>query len=120
MTNRKTLPSRRITETHKVKVGNRSVFVCFGYYKDGTVGEVFIDTAKAGTEMKELISAVGKLASLALQLGATPAVIAGILNDASENTIPNVLAKMIVEECIHPDHRNQENHQIDVTMEPVP
>lgn len=111
MLNRRQLPNKRRTETHKVKLGRNSVFVSIGYYDDDTAGEVFIDTAKAGTQMKELMEAVGKLVSLALQLGAGPDTIAGILEGATPGTIPQIVARLIEDEYIHPDNRGEERHQ---------
>lgn len=68
---RDVLPQRRRAETFNMTFGGQNgVFVVtIGFYDDGRVGEVFIDGAKAGTEMADITRDGAVLLSLALQHG---------------------------------------------------
>lgn len=73
---RRSLPDRRSCETREVDVGGRPYTVTVGLYEDGTVGEVFIGGAKVGSEMDAVLQDSGILASIALQHGTPPEVLA--------------------------------------------
>jgi hypothetical protein len=68
---RDVLPQRRPCDTFGMQFGkqNNEFMVTVGYYKDGRVGEVFIDGAKAGSEMADITRDGAVLLSLALQHG---------------------------------------------------
>lgn len=99
---RSLLPTKRRLVTHGKRVKGMKVHVSIGFYPDGRVGEVFIDTAKAGTEMKELMSGLGKLISLALQHNVSPLDIAHILSDSHPDTVNQYVAELLRDE--HKNH----------------
>ena len=66
---REELPARRRSETFKLNVEGQKWFVTVAYYNDGRIGEVFIDTAKSGTVMREMMQAFAMSLSRALQWG---------------------------------------------------
>jgi hypothetical protein len=71
MTIRRALPQRRAAETFELRHGNQNtVFaVTVGYFPDGSIGEVFIGGAKAGSEVEAVARDGAVLLSLALQFG---------------------------------------------------
>ena len=71
---RKLLPNRRFAVTFKFEHlsqdgGVHKFHVTVGFYPDGTPGEIFINTHKAGGEYNTLISDTAVAISLALQYG---------------------------------------------------
>ena len=51
---RRTLPQRRAAETFTVVCRNQPVTITAGFYDDGTLGEVFITTAKSGADLQNI------------------------------------------------------------------
>lgn len=94
---REYLPPRRRSDTQKVVVNGRSVFVGFGYYPDGRLGEIFISTAKDGTELQGVAHAFAMLASLALQYGCPPSELADALRGYPATEIPHHVGKLLEE-----------------------
>jgi ribonucleoside-diphosphate reductase alpha chain len=92
---RELLPVRRSHETTKVKHGKRSVFVAVGRYPDGRPGEVFIDTAKEGTELCSLMDAFAMMVSLALQHGCPVDLVVKALKDFEPGQIPRTVADIL-------------------------
>jgi hypothetical protein len=68
---RKPLPQRRASETFELRHGNhRGTFqVTIGYYPDGSIGEVFVSGAKAGSEVEAVARDSAVLLSIAVQFG---------------------------------------------------
>lgn len=66
---RKQLPSKRRGYTYKAKVGGQQIFVRTGEYKDGTLGEIFVDMAKEGATMRSLMNSFAIAVSVGLQYG---------------------------------------------------
>lgn len=68
---RELLPPRRKSETHKIRIkGIRSaLFVNIGFYPDGRVGEIFLDTDREGAGTRDIFHAFALIVSLALQHG---------------------------------------------------
>lgn len=66
---RKRLPERRKKYTQKFKIGGHTFYFTVGMYADGTPGEIFIDTSKAGAAFRSLAESVAIMASLGLQYG---------------------------------------------------
>jgi hypothetical protein len=95
VTTRERLPNRRVTTTHKVKIGRRSHFVSVGHYPDGRPGEVFVDTAKAGSEARALMHSLGMMISLALQHGCPVEEITDALSDFRDDEFPAQLAALL-------------------------
>jgi len=74
------LPNRR---SHQVAVVDHNGFrlvVGIGRFEDGKLGEVFINTHKAGTAIDTLLKDSAILLSVALQYGADPASIRSALS----------------------------------------
>jgi hypothetical protein len=72
MTQRRILPQRRRCETFEIAFGglNRSHTVTAGYYDDGSLGEVFINSGRSGEPVEAIARDGAVVLSLALQYGA--------------------------------------------------
>ncbi len=66
---RKQLPAKRKGFTYKGKVGGQPVFLRTGEYRDGTLGEIFIDIAKEGATVRSLMNCFAISISIGLQHG---------------------------------------------------
>ena len=73
---RECLPMRRRAYTQKVRIGDTNrgikpqvVFLACGLYEDGTLGEIFIDSAKQGAALRVWMAQTAMLFSIALQHG---------------------------------------------------
>lgn len=74
------LPARRLVESYALELGGTTrVHVSIGRYPDGRLGEIFVDLHKEGAPLRSAMTAVARLASLALQCGAPVAEVAGML-----------------------------------------
>lgn len=69
MSERRTLPDRRSSWTHRANVGGQTVYLSVGEYADGTPGEIWIEASKAGSFVRGVLGALGRTASVALQCG---------------------------------------------------
>lgn len=76
---REKLPDRRKNWTVKARVGGHSVNLCFGYYADGRLGEIWIDEARVGSYVKGIVGALARMASISLQCGASVEEVASAL-----------------------------------------
>lgn len=72
---RRILPQRRRAETFAIVCRNQPVTITAGFYPDGTVGEVFIDTGKSGADLAHVARDAAVVISLALQHGTPLAAI---------------------------------------------
>jgi ribonucleoside-diphosphate reductase alpha chain len=66
---RKSMPPRRSTWTCKVRISGNSYYASFGEYEDGTLGEVWLDASREGTLMRNILAALARMVSFALQCG---------------------------------------------------
>jgi ribonucleoside-diphosphate reductase alpha chain len=66
---RQKLPDRRRGYTQKARVGNNKVYLRTGEYKDGTLGEIFIDMHKEGAAFRAMMNNFAIAVSLGLQHG---------------------------------------------------
>jgi len=66
---RRTLPQRRASETFDLRFWNQSFIVSVGFYPDGVIGEVFIDSRKTGQDVQSTARDAAVVLSLALQHG---------------------------------------------------
>ena len=71
MTNsdRKTLPNRRRGFTQKARIGGHKIYLHTGEYKDGSLGEIFLDMNKEGATLGGLMNCFAIAVSLGLQHG---------------------------------------------------
>lgn len=79
MPERECLPERRASWTQRVKIGPQTVYLSFGEYADGRLGEVWVEAAKAGSHLRGTLGALARLASVALQHGVPVAAVAEAL-----------------------------------------
>jgi hypothetical protein len=66
---RKRLPAKRKVTRIKSKIGGMRIYVDMGEYPDGTLGEVFVTTAKAGSVMRGMLDSWSRMLSVGLQYG---------------------------------------------------
>ncbi len=66
---RKKLPHKRKGFTQKAKIGQQTVFVRTGEYRDGTLGEIFIDMHKEGASFRSMLNCFAISVSIGLQYG---------------------------------------------------
>jgi hypothetical protein len=66
---RRILPQRRRAETFTVVHWNQPFVVTVGFFDDGALGEVFVDSRKTGDDVKAIARDAAVLLSLALQHG---------------------------------------------------
>jgi hypothetical protein len=66
---RRTLPDRRRSTRWHVHINGSSLFVTLGYYPEGDVGEVFLDTARYGAALRTWVEDSARLLSVGLQHG---------------------------------------------------
>ena len=66
---RRTLPHRRAGYTQKAVIGGHKVYLRTGQYKDGSLGEIFIDMHKEGAAYRSLMNCFAIAISLGLQHG---------------------------------------------------
>jgi len=69
MPKRQRLTKRRYGFTQEVTVGGHKLYLRTGEYKDGALGEIFIDMHKEGALMRSLLNSFAIAVSLALQHG---------------------------------------------------
>ncbi len=66
---RRPLPLRRKGYTQKASVGGHKVYLRTGEYRDGTLGEIFIDMHKEGAAFRSLMNNFAMAISIGLQYG---------------------------------------------------
>ncbi len=66
---RRPLPARRGGYTQKAVVGGHKIYLRTGEYKDGTIGEIFLDMHKEGAAFRSLMNCFAISISLGLQHG---------------------------------------------------
>ncbi len=66
---RRRMPDRRAGYTQKATIGGHKVYLHTGEYKDGTLGEIFIDMHKEGAAFRSLMNCFSIAISLGLQYG---------------------------------------------------
>ena len=69
ITKRFSMPDRRKGYIQKATIGDHKVYLHTGEYKDGKIGEIFIDTSKEGELVKALMNNFAIAISLGLQYG---------------------------------------------------
>lgn len=94
---RERLAGKRPCETIKITHGRRAVFVSVSRYPDGRPSEIFIDTAKAGTELKGIMHALAMSTSLALQHGCPMQEIVDALNNFNPGELPRSIGGALSE-----------------------
>lgn len=96
---RRMLPQKRNSETFELRHNNHTAHVTVGLYPDGGVGEVFIDVAKAGSELEAWARDAAILFSIARQYRAPLEVLARALT-REENGSPSTLIGVVADHLI--------------------
>ena len=84
---RESLPSTRVGITEKVKIGGIPLFIRTGEYKDGRLGELFVDSLERGSEMNRLLHEAAVQFSEKLQYGVPLQEALGIFGKAGQSQI---------------------------------
>ena len=66
---REKLPNRRLGFTQKARIGGHKIYLHTGEYKDGSLGEIFLDMNKEGATLGGLMNCFAIAVSLGLQHG---------------------------------------------------
>lgn len=66
---RRKLPKTRDSKTHKFSIGQQEGYLTAGLYPDGSLGEIFIETAKQGSALMGFVDAWAQAVSIGLQHG---------------------------------------------------
>ena len=69
MAKRNRMPFRRSGYTQKAVVGGHKIYLRTGEYKDGSIGEIFLDMHKEGAAFRSLMNSFAIAISLGLQYG---------------------------------------------------
>ena len=92
---RRTLPQRRASETFTVRFWSQPFTVTVGFYADGTLGEVFIDSGKTGNDIQSIARDAGVLLSLALQHGVPPEAIRHAVTRGASEEPASILGAVV-------------------------
>lgn len=84
---RRSLPTRRLGYTQKIRVSDQPIYIRTGEYEDGSLGEIFLDVNLTGSSMRAMINALAISMSLGLQYGAPLEAYVKVFKDFS--FIPN-------------------------------
>jgi ribonucleoside-diphosphate reductase alpha chain len=76
------LPTRRRSLIYSAKVGPAKVHVGAGFFTDGTLREIWIDTYTEGSPVRALYHTIAQLVSLGLRAGVNPQTIARVLESS--------------------------------------
>ena len=98
---RKPLPQRRRSETFKFqfRAHRASYHATTGYFADNTLGELFLNTSKTGSQSEADARDFAILISLLLQHGCTLETIRGALTremDGSPSTLAGTVTDLLV------------------------
>jgi hypothetical protein len=87
---RRLLPNRRLSGTFTIEHGGGLFTVTAGYYRDGQLGELFINSTRASSTIDAIVSDAAIAISFALQFGADLAAIKAAMkrNSAGEPSSP--------------------------------
>ena len=77
---RKRLPNSRGSEIFSFESMGTRFRACVGYYDDGRIGELFVDSYKSGSSVSSLVRDIGIVFSFAVQHGADPRAMAKALS----------------------------------------
>lgn len=66
---RRKMPKTRDSKTHKFSIGQQEGYLIAGLYPDGSLGEIFVETAKQGSALMGFVDAWAQAVSIGLQHG---------------------------------------------------
>lgn len=96
---RKCLPERRASWTQRARVGGQTLYLSMGDYEDGRLGEIWLEAAKQGTNIRGTLGALARLASVALQHGVPVAAVAEALRGLNYPPNGQVEGSPVVSSC---------------------
>jgi hypothetical protein len=92
---RRSLPQRRAAETFNLRFWNQLFTVTAGFYDDGTLGEVFITTAKSGADLQNIANDAAVILSLALQHHVSIEVIRHAVTRCNDGAPASILGAVV-------------------------
>src|SRR5262245_54973656 len=94
---RNTLPQRRYCETFELRHGGQNTMfhVTLGRYPDGSIGEVFIGGAKAGSEVEAVARDGAVLLSILLQHGVPLEVVQHALTRDGDGSAATIIGAVV-------------------------
>ena len=92
---RRVLPQRRRAETFAIVCRNQPVAITAGFYDDGALGEVFIDTGKSGADLAHVALDAAVVISLALQHGVSIEVIRHAVTRCNDGSPASILGAVV-------------------------
>lgn len=66
---RRRMPQTRPSITHKFTIGQQEGYLIVGLYANGTIGEIFVETAKQGSPLRGFVDAWAQAVSIGFQHG---------------------------------------------------
>lgn len=69
----------RLSKTHSAKIGDIQLYITVGFYDDGKIAEIFVNTDKQGEVVNGLLDSLSKALSHLIQYGVKPEEISKIL-----------------------------------------
>jgi len=95
MNGRERLPNRRGCDTRCMRVGRNEYVVTVGHYSDGSVGEIFVSGAKAGSDLDAVMRDAAILLSLGLQHGVPIDVMRGAITREGDGTASSIIGAVL-------------------------
>jgi len=95
MNGRERLPDRRGCDTRYMRVGKQEYVVTVGHYGNGSVGEIFVSGAKAGSDMEAVMRDGAILLSLALQHGVPIETMRGAITREGDGTASSIIGAVL-------------------------
>jgi hypothetical protein len=92
---RRVLSQRRASETFDLRFWNQNFTVTAGFFDDGTVGKVFVDSRKTGGDVEAIARDAAVVVSLALQHGAAVETLRHAITRNSKGTPSSILGAVI-------------------------
>ena len=95
--NRERLPQRRRVERFNLDVGGLSYVAECGFYPDGRLGEIFLNSGKSGTHLSIATQEIAIAVSFALQHGCEVEVMRSAFPRTAHGTAEGVMGKLLDE-----------------------
>ena len=89
------LPARRLCQSVDIRVGRTDVKLSFGYDENGDLKELFIDSHKVGSELREMMATTAMLVSSGLQHGTPITAIVGMLRHMQAGSVSTAIAELL-------------------------
>jgi hypothetical protein len=96
---RRLLPQRRAATSLSLHFGSVDYVVTLGHFEDGSPAEVFIDGAKAGSDIQAMSRDAAILISLALQFGCPIETLRRAITRNSDGTPQSIVGAVLDTMC---------------------